>query len=147
MVLGGFLSLFKNSRLSSLQVETLDPAYGQANHTIKNDWTSASDLETLVAVWLEATTGIAPQVTLKQKAYELQHSRVISVTWASGKQSRIILDQGMGYWTPKMRHREELNFDFYRKLEDQMAQMVEKYRAATMVNGGSWPTFITVETK
>ncbi len=46
-----------------------------------------------------------------------------------------------------MRHREELNFDFYRKLEDQMAQMVEKYRAATMVNGGSWPTFITVETK
>jgi hypothetical protein len=46
-----------------------------------------------------------------------------------------------------MHHRDERNFDFHRKLEDQMLQMVEKYRAAMMISGGSWPTFITVETK
>lgn len=147
MVLGGFLSLFKNSRLASLQVEALDPGYVQAHNTIKHDWSSASDLESVITAWLEATVGIAPQVRLKQKPYELQHSRVISVKWASGKHSRIILDQGMGYWVPRMLHRDELNFDFYRKLEDQVLQMVEKYRGAMMSNGGIWPTFITVETK
>jgi hypothetical protein len=46
-----------------------------------------------------------------------------------------------------MQYRDALNFDFYRKLEDQLLQMVEKYRGATMINGGSWSTLITVETK
>jgi DEAD/DEAH box helicase domain-containing protein len=147
MVLGGFLSLFKNSRLTSLQVETLEPGFSAANNTIKHDWSSVSDLEALIVAWLEATAGIVPQVQIKQKSYDLQHSRVISVIWASGKHSRIILDQGMGYWGPRMRYRDELNFDFHRKLEDQVLQMVDKYRSATMTNGGAWPTFMTVETK
>lgn len=147
MLLGGFLSLFKNNRLESLRIETLDPGFGQINNAIKHDWVSVSDLETMIVTWLEAAVGIAPQVQIKQKSYDLQHSRVIIVTWASGKRSRIILDQGMGYWMPRMRHRDELSFDFYRKLEDQIQQMVERYRCANMVNGGSWPTYITVETK
>jgi DEAD/DEAH box helicase domain-containing protein len=147
MVVGSFLSVFKSSGLASVQIETLDPGYVEINSSIKHDWSAISDLEAITVAWLEASTGIAPQVQVKQKAYELQHSRVISVTWASGKRSRIILDQGMGYWTPRMSHRYQLNFDFFQKPEHQLLQMIEKYRAATMINGGSWPTLITVETK
>ena len=147
MVLSGFLSVFKNSKLVSIEIDTLSPGDSVANGSLKNDWSSVSDLEAVIIAWLEATSGITPQVKIKQKAYELQHSRVISVTWASGKRSRIILDQGMGYWIPRMQSRDELNFDFYQKLENQVSQMVEKYRAAIMVSGGNWPTFITVETK
>lgn len=147
MVLGGFLSTFKNSKLTSLQIETLGPGEYSANSSLKHDWPSISDLEAITRAWVEVASGIVPQVQIKQKAYELQHSRVISVKWASGKFSRIILDQGMGYWIPKMQYRDELNFDFYQSPEGQLLQMVEKYRNVTMINGGNWPTFITVEIK
>jgi len=147
MILGEFLSLFKNGKLTSLQIEALEPSLGQPSSTIKHDWVSASDLRSVISAWLEVAAGIVPHVHLKQKPHELQHSRVISIKWASGKHTRIILDQGMGYWAPRMTRRDELNFDFNRPLQDQLQQMVDKYRAVLMINGGSWPTFITLETK
>lgn len=147
MILGEFLSLFKNSKLTSLQIEALEPSFGQPSSTIKHDWVSSSDLKSMISAWLEVAVGIPPHVQLKQKPYELQHSRIISVEWVSGKRTRIILDQGMGYWAPRMLRRDELNFDFSCPLQDQLQQMVEKYRGVLMVNGGSWPTFITLETK
>lgn len=147
MLLGGFLSLFKNDSLKKLDIQTLEPSNMQTSSTFKHDWRHSSDLEKLIELWLGSILNVAPNVQIKQKPYELQHGRVITVFWASGKQSRIIMDQGMGYWQPRTLHRDDLNFDFYQSAECQAIQMVDKYRIANMLNGGAWATFMTILTK
>jgi len=79
-----------------------------------------------------------------EKPYDLQHSRVISVTWASGRKTKLILDQGVGYWQPKTAYRDQAYFDFNESLEAQGSRMVEQYKLANMVNGGTWPTFLSI---
>lgn len=43
---------------------------------------------------------------------DLLHCRGITVNWGSGTTSKILLDQGMGYWRDRIPHREQMGFDF-----------------------------------
>ncbi|MGU4702432.1 hypothetical protein K6L09_37845 [Burkholderia cepacia] len=46
--------------------------------------------------WLTHVVSIEPQLTLVDRTNELQHGRVVAVTWESGKKSKLIFDQGVG---------------------------------------------------
>lgn len=144
MVLGGFLSLFKNAELQRLHIATLQPQPMQIGRSVKHDWNRAADLKEMVKAWLQTFVSVEPLVTMVEKTYDLQHSRVISVTWASGRKTRLILDQGVGYWQPRTPYRDQVDFDFGASLEAQGGRMIEQYRVANMTNGGTWPTMLSI---
>jgi len=144
MLLGGFLLNFKNPELKMLEIQTLEPFSTQVSNQFKHDWKHAEDQQEVIKLWIGNVLDAETIVQIKQKPYELQHSRVMTVSWASGKQSRIILDQGMGYWQPRTLHKDDMTFDFYQDFRGQIIQMIDKYKLTNMSNSGTWPTLITI---
>lgn len=145
LLMSGFLSLFSNDRLRSLRIITLEPQVGnQPSNSIKHDWPRPRDMEQLIEGWLEATVSIKPQVTMCEKAQDMQHSRVLSVSWASGRKTKLILDQGAGYWQPRTPYRDQVYFNFNEHVEAQGTRMFEQYRITNMMNGGIWKTLFYV---
>ncbi|WP_148028741.1 hypothetical protein [Burkholderia pseudomallei] len=56
---------------------------------------------------------------------ELKRGRVLAVVWQSGKKTKLILDQGVGYWLRKTQYRDETFFDLRSSLEVQATCMTE----------------------
>lgn len=144
IMLSGFLSIFKNEKLTSLQIEALAPAPTSPSREITHDWANATTLMGSMRQWLSDELEVSTVIALKAKPHELQHGRVITVTWASGKVTRIILDQGMGYWKPRTQFRNELAFDFIDTATKQVQSMREKQKGMLVSNAGTWSTFLTV---
>jgi len=89
--------------------------------------------------WLERTLRTHVDVDFVQTR-DLPHSRMLTVDWASGAKSKVILDQGMGCWHV----RDQIRFDFSLSPQAQIARIAERYVSLVMVQGGAWPTYITV---
>ena len=144
MLLSGFLDIFKNSELKSLSIQTLAASSGQTSSLISHDWLHAADQESVLSLWLGSQFSLQPTINIKEHTRDLQHSREISVVWASGKRCKIFLDQGMGYWRGRMPHRAQMGFDFYSDYKGQAMQRLEKYKDASMAPSGDWSTYISV---
>ncbi|WP_349606897.1 DEAD/DEAH box helicase [Cupriavidus sp. DF5525] len=146
MVLGEFLSLFNGAALQRVEIATLSPREELPGRHVKHDWNiaGAADLQQIMTEWIKAMTDVAPQLSFVDRTNDLQHGRVLSVTWASGRKTRIILDQGVGYWQPKTQYREQTDFNFGAMLEKQIEQMAEKYKVTNMANAADWKTFIYI---
>lgn len=136
MLLSGFLDIFKNPELKNLSIQTLAASPGQMSSLTSHDWLDAADQEAVLSLWLGSQFSLEPKIDIKEYARDLQHSREISVIWASGKRCRIFLDQGMGYWRGRMPQRDQMGFDFYSECKGQAMQMLAKYKDASMVSGG-----------
>jgi hypothetical protein len=144
MLLSGFLELFKNENLESLRIQTLASSGDQSSNQISHDWRFQLDQEALLKLWLGSQFSISPEIEIKERSRELQHARVITVDWASGKRSKVFLDQGMGYWRGRMPYRDQMGFDFRANHESQALQMLEKYKMAQMCPSGEWPTYMSL---
>lgn len=144
MLLSGFLELFKNEKLESLRIQTLASTGDQSSNQISHDWRFQLDQEALLKLWLGSQFSISPEIEIKERSRELQHARVITVDWASGKRSKVFLDQGMGYWRGRMPYRDQMGFDFRANHESQALQMLEKYKMAQMCPSGDWPTYMSL---
>lgn len=143
MLLNGFLELFTGDKLQSLTVQTLASNTTQPSFQVSHDWTRPDDQQAVIEHWLKERLDVSPNITMMNKAYELLHGRVITVEWASGKVSKILLDQGMGYWRARMPYRDQLNFDFNASHDEQLQQLIKKYSHARMQQRGEWPTYIS----
>lgn len=143
MLLTGFLKLFEGSELKSISVNTLSVGGGQPSSSMSHDWLQVEDQKTIMAGWFSDQFGIKPQVSLERNSRDVLHSRSLRVTWRSGRVSQILLDQGMGYWRPRMAYRDELMFDFQASAQQQIEDLGEKYSRAQMQQGGLWPTYIS----
>jgi DEAD/DEAH box helicase domain-containing protein len=145
LVMSGFLALFSNDHLRGLRITTLEPKVTNLpSNTIKHDWSRPRDMEQLIESWLESTVSVKPQVTMCERVQEIQHSRVLSVSWASGKKTKLILDQGAGYWQPRTPYRDQLYFNFNEDTKAQDMRMREQYRITNMTNGGVWKTLFYI---
>ena len=76
-------------------------------------------------MWLRSQFSISPTIDVGGRVRDIQHGRMIAVTWKSGKQRKIYLDQGMGYWRPSIPYRDQLSFDFNHNHENQAMQLLE----------------------
>ena len=146
MILGGFVSIFKNEQLKKLEIQTLEPFETRQAYSLKHDWRDRSDIERIAKRWLKTLTDVTPDVVVVKNSHDMQHGRVMTIQWASGKTTRLLLDQGMGYWSPNSAQRHQLEFDFRQTVDGQYNDMVIKHQLASMVNGAVWPTYITVIT-
>lgn len=140
VLLGSFLQVFKGESLTGVKIQTVEPAGSQPGYLFNHDWLHVRDLATVLPRWLERSLRVPVEVEIKPHTRDLQHSRVLTIDWASGVKSKIILDQGMGYW----RVRDQARFDFSLNPEGQVTRMAERLMSATMVQSGSWPTYMTV---
>lgn len=147
LLLSGLLDLFKDEALTKLKIQTLTPGSMQASKLLTHDWRDAQDLESILHIWFGSQFQLTPQIEIKERNRDLQHSRIITVDWVSGKQCKIFLDQGMGYWQARMPYRDQMLFDFFQAYEGQAMQMLEKHTLSRMVHGGDWPTYMTISIK
>jgi len=143
MFLTGFLELFRSDELQSLSVQTLAPSGNQPSYLLSHDWMRADDQKTILRLWLKEQFDIEPDITVMNNPRDLLHCRVITVRWASGRTSKILLDQGMGYWRGRMPYRDQMNFDFNASPHDQKELMCDKYGYVQMQQGGEWPTYVS----
>ncbi|WP_236202539.1 DEAD/DEAH box helicase [Pseudomonas lactis] len=145
MLLSGFLELFRSDYLQSLSVQTLAPSGNQPSYLLSHDWMRADNQQAILELWLKSQFDIVPNININimSSPRDLLHCRVITVSWASGRVSKILLDQGMGYWRGRMPYRDQMNFDFGTSHHEQARQMIEKYSNAHMHQGGEWPTYIS----
>ena len=143
ILLSGFLYLFKNDDLERVEVQSLKSVCRDNSYLIKHDWVYQDDQEDILEQWLKMVMGCAPDISLKDKPWDLLHGRVITVNWKSGKQSRILLDQGMGYWQPKTLYSDQREFDFSASPKEQLLEMANKFKAINMANSGVWPTYMS----
>lgn len=143
MLLSRFLELFRNDQLQSLAVQTLAPSGSQPSYLLSHDWMRVDDQEAILELWLKSQFDIAPNINVMNSPRDLLHCRVITVNWMSGKISKILLDQGMGYWRGRMPYRDQMGFDFNASPHEQALQMVEKLSSAHMQQSGGWPTYIS----
>lgn len=143
MLLSSFLELFRSDQLKSLSVQTLAPGSHQTSFQLTHDWMRVDDQEAVLELWLKSQFDIAPDIRIMNSPRDLLHGRVITVEWSSGKISKILLDQGMGYWRCRMPSREQMSFDFNAAPHEQAMQMLGKLASAYMQPGGAWPTYIS----
>ncbi|MCU1724443.1 DEAD/DEAH box helicase [Pseudomonas sp. 5P_5.1_Bac1] len=143
MLFTEFVKLFEGSELKSISVDTLAVGGGQPSSLMSHDWLRAEDQRAIMAEWLTQQVGIEPKVSLLHSSRDVLHGRSLKVTWCSGRVSQILLDQGMGYWRPRMPYRDELGFDFQATAQRQIDEMGEKHSRAQMQQGGQWPTYIS----
>lgn len=143
MLLSGFLALFRSEQLQSLTVQTLAPSGSQPSYLFSHDWMRVDDQQAILELWLKSQFDILPSINVMNRPRDLLHCRVITVSWASGKTSKILLDQGMGYWRVRVPSREQMNFDFSAPHHNQAMQMLEKYSYVEMQQSGDWPTYIS----
>lgn len=143
MLFTGFVKLFEGTGLQTISVNTLSVNGGPPSSAINHDWQRAEDQEGVMAEWLAKELGIEAEISLERNSRDILHGRSLTVTWRSGRVSQILLDQGMGYWRPRMPYRDELRFEFQASKKQQMECIVAKYSRAQMQQGGQWPTFIS----
>ncbi len=144
MLLSSFLTLFRNDELMELSIQTLKSAPSQRGIYIHHDWFHSDDQQNVVSQWIEHTLGLKPHLQIEMNPRDILHGRVMTIEWKSGKQTKLLLDQGMGYWKAMMPYRDETEFDFDSHEEEQVKSMTKKYARARMENIGRWPTFISV---
>ncbi|MNJ37886.1 hypothetical protein D3C77_327220 [compost metagenome] len=137
------MELFRNDQLQSLAVQTLAPSGSQPSYLLSHDWIRVDDQEAIIELWLKSQFDIAPNINVMNSPRDLLHCRVITVNWMSGKTSKILLDQGMGYWRGRMPYRDQMGFDFNASPQEQVLQMIEKFSSAHVQQSGEWPTYIS----
>lgn len=143
MLLSSFLDLFRNDQLQSLAVQTLAPSGSHPSYLLSHDWMRIDDQAAILELWLKSQFDIAPNIHVMNSPRDLLHCRVITVNWMSGNTSKILLDQGMGYWRGRMPYRDQMGFDFNASPHEQVLQMIEKFSSAHVQQSGEWPTYIS----
>ncbi|PPC78572.1 DEAD/DEAH box helicase [Pokkaliibacter plantistimulans] len=143
MLLSSFLELFRSEKLQTLSVQTLAPIGSQQSYLLNHDWVRISDQEETLKLWLKSQFDITLNISIMNSPRDVLHCRVITVNWNSGRTSKILLDQGMGYWRGRMPYKEQMGFDFHASPYEQVLQMVDKLSFAQMQQSGEWPTYIS----
>lgn len=147
-ILNGFLQVFRGERLQGVIIQTAEKAGGELpGGRFHDDWLHTKAMADVVSKWLSGTVGAPVTVGYVQNIRDLQHSRMLRLDWASGTKTQIILDQGMGYWRSELDARAHTRFDFGQSTANQITRMKELVRSAKMVQGGQWPTYLTVSSK
>lgn len=144
LLLGNFMTVFKNDQLKSVHLHTSRSSGERLGTEVKHDWTDWNVQQAILEEWIGRSLGSNVACQLVERAYEIKHSREMIIQWESGIQSKVILDQGMGYWQPRGVQRSDRSFNFTLANEEQLRSMLEKHDVLEVRNGGEWSTLITV---
>lgn len=145
MLLGGILSIFTNSALKTVKINSLDvAAEPRIGKRIDHDWTHTYTRSNLLSRWIEETLNIEPDLRFNPLPHDIPHGRFLTITWGSGQITQILFDQGMGYWRP-VGQKHDLAFNFNQTMQEQWDRLNESFSRLTMQNGSEWPSYIVID--
>jgi hypothetical protein len=144
LLLSSFIEIFCDQNTQHIEIHTLEPSSDRSSYQVFHDWYRGEDLSKVIKSFFAGAFGVTPRIVMKQNPHDLQHGRFLKVTFASGKESTILLDQGMGYWKIQMPGRNSVNFNFNASPDLQEREMLRIYNIAQMVGSGNWPTYLSV---
>ncbi|WP_444927776.1 DEAD/DEAH box helicase [Microbulbifer sp. TRSA002] len=128
-----------------VEIQTLSVRRQPSSPFIDANWSDPDDQRGVIAEWLGNNLGANVNVSMEENPRDMSHGRVLILEWESGKSTKILLDQGVGYW----RKVDSKNDRFY--FQESVSQQIEAIKSyqnrASVINGATWPTFITVITQ
>ena len=138
------MNMFCNSDLKQININMLD--FGKTeweSRKIDHDWLNTHSFVQGAKNWMEDDLNISPEIILTKNARDLPHGRSIVISWQSGKTTKILFDQGMGYWKP-YGNTHDLGFNFEQSVEEQFTKMLQAFDSLSIQHGSSWPTYLVI---
>ena len=144
ILLSRTMNMFCNSDLKQININMLD--FGKTeweSRKIDHDWLNTHSFVQGAKNWMEDDLNISPEIILTKNARDLPHGRSIVISWQSGKTTKILFDQGMGYWKP-YGNTHDLGFNFEQSVEEQFTKMLQAFDSLSIQHGSSWPTYLVI---
>ncbi|MBW8190310.1 DEAD/DEAH box helicase [Neiella marina] len=129
----------------SIRVNTLFNQKDRAGHLLHQDWQHEDDHFDVFCKWVEHKSNVKPELVVCDNRADIAHRRLLLLTLASGKQIKLKLDQGMGYWrlSDPSSHYPTVKFSFHEYVAVQLAQLEKLERALVVCNSEEWSTDIS----
>lgn len=144
MLLTAVLSMFKNSELQQVDIKMLKfTSNDRLSRKLDHDWPDSEQFQQMISRWIDDDLNLKPNVHLSERAADLPHGRSLLITWKSGKTTKVLFDQGMGYWRPSG-SQHDVGFNFTQPPEIQLEQMVQVFGRLTVQHGSPWPTYLVI---
>ncbi|WP_084332629.1 helicase-related protein [Marinobacterium jannaschii] len=144
LLLAGFMQVIPTDGLSSISVHTVAAPNNLEGQRIWDNWRDSQDAAEVLTHWLSAVSGTFPEIHVHDALSDVSHRRVLTLELESGTKLKLAFDQGMGYWQCTSLAYGLKRFDFSQSVEEQVKQMLDGWNGLNMVNGGDWPTDISL---
>ncbi len=146
LLCGKLIYAFVGKKPVNIEIHTLAANSSQQGRQVSHDWQFEDEQKFLLANLLKYDM---PDATVKvnavSSAWDLPHSRILTIDYVDGTQSQILLDQGVGYWTPINNSYVLKEHDFYLDAEGQLSDLLGKQDSLKVVNSAQWPTYFVVK--
>lgn len=144
LLLTELLSMFRNSELQQITINMLDfNSSERPSRKIDHDWPDSQVFENVLKQLILEGLGLLPSIKLEQSLSDLPHGRSLVIDWKSGKKTKILFDQGMGYWKPKG-SQHDTAFNFTHTPQDQIEHLIRVFNQLSVASGSSWPTYMVM---
>ncbi|MDP5131188.1 MAG: helicase-related protein [Paraglaciecola sp.] len=146
LLCSAFIKAFIKNNHANININTLCSNANQMGKLLNHDWQIPDEQQYLLTNLLtQEGMENTISINLVDSNRELPHSRVLTLEWRDGSKTQVILDQGVGYWRPKMKHYNQMEHDFYLDPQGQLEEILAKAPDATMTHSASWPTYIVLK--
>lgn len=140
------IASFVGNTAVDIEIHTMSSNASQQGRLISHDWQFDHDQKFLLVNLLKQNMPEATvRVNAATSAWDLPHSRKLTIDYSDGTQSQILLDQGVGYWKPNAASYNLKEHDFYLDAEGQLSDLLEKLSDLRVINSAQWPTYFVVK--
>ncbi|WP_161795046.1 DUF1998 domain-containing protein [Arsukibacterium sp. MJ3] len=140
------LSAFISDNNVKVLINTVSSNSVQQGKFITHDWRFDTEQQHILHNLIKNACATA-EVTVNtvSSAWELPHSRILTVDWADNSQTQFLLDQGVGYWKPNFTPSILKEHDFYLDAEGQLEDILGKLEDLTVINSANWSTYFVIK--
>lgn len=135
------LPLCKDSQ-ARVTIETSFKNKDRTGHLLFHDWDCEDEFKKAYLTLFKHLHEVDLELTVHHSNEHIAHRRRLTLTFQSGKQVLIRLDQGVGYWRLKFNNWGLQKFDFSQALPQQMIEVIKAREIAEISNSSDWSTDI-----
>lgn len=144
ILLGDMLLPLCQGHQPKVVIETLFKNKDRTGHLLFHDWDCEDEFKNAYSVQFEHLHEVKLELVMHHTNKNIAHRRRLTLTFKSGKQVLVRLDQGVGYWQLKFNneYRRHQYFDFSQALPEQMVLLIAARNRAEVSNSNDWSTDI-----
>lgn len=135
------LPLCKDSQ-ARVTIETSFKNKDRTGHLLFHDWDCEDEFKKAYLTLFKHLHEVDLELTVHHSNEHIAHRRRLTLTFQSGKQALIRLDQGVGYWRLQFNNWGQQKFDFSQALPQQMIEVIKAREIAEISNSSDWSTDI-----
>jgi len=140
------LNAFISDNNTKVLINTVLSNSAQQGRFITHDWQFDTEQQHILRNLINNACAAAEvTINMVSSAWELPHSRIVTIDWADDSQTQLLLDQGVGYWKPSVTPSILKEHDFYLDAEGQLEDILDKLEELRVINSANWPTYFVVK--